>query len=83
MVYLQQFNYTIEYRAGKKMPHVDYLSRNPINEVEDPEEVAFVGNVAYKVMKFGLAFIYNSYGPIISIRTGDHMKGLYQSPCEK
>ena len=67
MVYLQQFNYTIEYRAGKKMPHVDYLSRNPINEVEDPEEVAFVGNIAHEVIKFGLAFIYNYYGPIMSI----------------
>ncbi|SRR6266498_4572348 len=83
MVYLQQFNYTIEYRASKKMPYVDYLSRNLINEVEDPDEVAFVGNVAHEVTKFGLAFIYNSYELIMSIRTGDHMKGLYQSPCGK
>ena len=49
------------------MLHVDYLSRNPINEVEDPEEVAFVSNVAHEVMKFNLAFIYNCYGPIMSI----------------
>jgi len=65
------------------MLHVDYLSRNPINEVEEPEEVAFVGNVAHQVTKFGLTFIYNYYGPIMSIQTGDHMKGLYQSPCGK
>ena len=65
------------------MPYVDYLSRNPVNEVEEPEEVAFVGNVAYEITKFGLAFIYNYYGPIMSIRTRDYMKGLYQSPCEK
>ncbi len=65
------------------MPHVDYLSRNPINEVEELEKVTFVGNVAHEVMKFGLAFIYNYYEPIMSIRTGNHMKGLYQSPCGK
>ncbi len=65
------------------MPYIDYLSRNPINEVEKPEEVAFVGNVAHEVIKFGLAFIYNYYGPIMFIRIRDHMKSLYQSPCEK
>jgi len=83
MVYLQQFNYTIEFRTGKKMPHIDYLSRNPINEVEESGEVTFIGNVAHEVTKFGLAFVYNHYGPIMSIRTGDHMKGLYQSPDGK
>ena len=28
MIYLQQFDFKIEHRAGKKMPHVDYLSRS-------------------------------------------------------
>ena len=28
---LQEFNYTIEHRSGTKMPHVDALSRSPIN----------------------------------------------------
>ena len=28
MIYLQQFNFKIEHRAGKKMPHVDYLFRS-------------------------------------------------------
>ncbi len=59
------------------MPHIDYLSRNPINEVEELEKIAFIGNVAHKVTKFSLTFIYNYYRPIISIRMGDHMKGLY------
>ncbi|SRR6266540_3123632 len=78
MVYLQQFNYTIEYQVDKKMPHINYLSRNPINEVEELEEIVFVGNVTHKVTKFSLAFIYNYYRSIIFIRIGDHMKGLYQ-----
>src|SRR6266540_2574209 len=30
MIYLQQFDFKIKYRAGKRMPHVDYLSRAPI-----------------------------------------------------
>jgi transposase InsO family protein len=29
-MYLQAFNFTIEYRKGKYVAHVDYLSRNPI-----------------------------------------------------
>lgn len=29
---LQDFDFTIEYRPGHKMGHVDYLSRNPVNE---------------------------------------------------
>ncbi len=65
------------------MPHVDYLSRNPINEVEESEEIAFIGNVVHEVTKFGLAFIYNHYGPIMSIRIDDHMKEFYQLSCKK
>ncbi|SRR6266498_1363386 len=65
------------------MLHMDYLLRNPINEVEKLEEIAFVGNVAHEVIKFGLTFIYNHYGPIISIRTDEYMKSLYQLPCGK
>jgi len=30
MIYLQQFDFKIEHRVGKKMPHVDYLSRTPL-----------------------------------------------------
>ncbi len=77
MVYLQQFNYTIEYRAGKKMPYIDYFLKNPINEVEEPEKIAFVGNITHEITKFSLTFIYNHYGSIISIRIGDHIKGFY------
>lgn len=28
--FLQSFNFEIEYRKGERIPHVDYLSRNPI-----------------------------------------------------
>ncbi len=83
MIYLQQFNYIIEYQIGKRMSHVDYLSRNPINEVENPEEVAFVKNIAHEVTKFNLAFIYNYYGLIMSIWIEEHIKGLYQISYEK
>ncbi len=30
MIYLQQFNFKIEYRVSKKMPHIDYLSRSSV-----------------------------------------------------
>ncbi len=65
------------------MLHVDYLSRNPINEVKEPDKIVFIRNVAQDVIKFSLAFIYNYYGPIMSIRIGNYMKGLYQLFCEK
>ena len=32
---LNQHNYTIKHRQGKKMAHVDYFSRNPVSNVED------------------------------------------------
>jgi hypothetical protein len=83
MIYLQQFNYSIEHRAGKKMPHVDYLSRNPLYEPEDPEEETFIGNVGCYKPKFGMTFIYNYYGPFMSVRTVPHLYGLHQSPCGK
>jgi hypothetical protein len=28
--YLQSFDFDVEYREGKRMPHVDFLSRNPL-----------------------------------------------------
>lgn len=31
-MYLQSFNFTIEYRKGKYIQHVDYLSRNPMQK---------------------------------------------------
>ncbi len=30
MIYLQQFDFKIEHKVGKKMLHMDYLSRLPI-----------------------------------------------------
>lgn len=30
-MYLQDFDFTLEYRKGLFMPHADYLSRNPVN----------------------------------------------------
>lgn len=29
--YMQEFNFTIKYRKGSALPHVDYLSRNPVS----------------------------------------------------
>lgn len=31
---VQDFTFTVEYRAGTRMQHVDALSRNPVREVE-------------------------------------------------
>ena len=41
MIYLQQFDFKIEHRAGKKMPHVDYLSRSLLEQpmIHYPEEL--------------------------------------------
>jgi hypothetical protein len=49
-VKLQDYDFSIEYRAGSKMGHVDYLSRNPIDTicvVKDPGPLCVVnsGNV--------------------------------------
>ena len=33
MIYFQQFDFKIEHRAGKKMPHVDYLFRSPVEQL--------------------------------------------------
>lgn len=33
-VYLQDFDFTLEYRKGTSMSHADYLSRNPVNICE-------------------------------------------------
>ncbi len=48
MIYLQQFDFKIEHKVGKKMPHVDYLSRSlleqpMIHHLEEPTEEIFVG----------------------------------------
>lgn len=34
-IYLQDFNFTLEYRKGTCMSHADYLSRNPVNVCEE------------------------------------------------
>ena len=68
MIYLQQFDFKIEHRAGKKMPHVDYLSRSSldqkmINHPEEPTEETFVGQICVsQKSKYVMAFIYNAYG---------------------
>lgn len=33
-IYMQDFNFTLEYRKGTSMSHADYLSRNPVNVCE-------------------------------------------------
>ena len=67
MIYLQQFDFKIEYRVGKKMLHVDYLFRSPleqpmINHSEEPTEETFVGQVCIsRKAKYVMVFIYNTY----------------------
>lgn len=34
-IYLQDFNFKIQYRKGVSIPHADYLSRNPISSVNN------------------------------------------------
>ena len=69
MIYLQQFDFKIEYRVGKKMPHVDYLFRSPVDHqiLHKPEELTeetFVGQICLsKKAKYMIAFIYNTYEP--------------------
>jgi len=75
MIYLQQFNFKIEHRAGKKMPHVDYLSRSSVEQPmihhpEEPTKETFVGQVCIsRKVKYAIAFIYNAYEPWMLVRT--------------
>ena len=68
MIYLQQFDFKIEHRVGKKMPYVDYLFRllvkhQIINESEELTEETFIGQVCLsKKGKYVMTFIYNVYG---------------------
>jgi len=48
MIYLQQFDFKIKHRAGKKMPYMDYLSRSSVEhqmlyELEELIEETFIG----------------------------------------
>lgn len=48
-IYLQDFEFSIEYRKGVMMPHADYLSRNPavqVNQVSKPRNWAQVAQSA-------------------------------------
>jgi len=70
------------------MPHVDYLSRSPVEQpmIHHPEELTeetFVGQVCVsRKIKYVIAFIYNAYGSWMSVRTDrrKEMYGLHQSP---
>lgn len=50
-IYLQDFDFTIEYRKGTMMPHADYLSRNPpttnqVHNIEKPRNWAQIAQSA-------------------------------------
>ncbi len=82
MIYLQQFDFKIEHKVGKKMSHVDYLSRSlleqpMIHHPEEPTEETFVDQVYMsRKVKYAIAFIYNAYGPWMLVRT-DRRKEMY------
>lgn len=40
----QEFDFTVEYRPGIKMAHVDALSRNAVEDAEDSELILSIGN---------------------------------------
>ncbi len=68
MIYLQQFDFKIEYRVRKKISHVNYLSRSPLEQPiihypEEPTEKTFVGQICIsRKAKYIIVFIYNVYG---------------------
>lgn len=48
-IYLQDFDFTIEYRKGIMIPHADYLSRNPqvsVNQISKPRNWAQIAQGA-------------------------------------
>jgi len=69
MIYLQQFNFKIEYRVKKKMSYVDYLFRSPVKyqmlyKSEEPIKEIFVSQICLsKKVWYVIVFIYNVYGP--------------------
>ncbi len=70
------------------MPHMDYLSRSSlehqmVNHPKELTEKTFVGQVCIsRKAKYVMAFIYNAYGPWMSVKTDrrKEMYGLHQSP---
>lgn len=50
-IYLQDFDFSVEYRKGIMMPHADYLSRNPaapitVNQISKPKNWAQIAQAA-------------------------------------
>ncbi len=74
MIYLQQFDFKIEHKAGKKMSHVDYLSRSSVKqqvlyELKESMKKIFVEQVyRSRKAKYVMTFIYNAYGPWMSVK---------------
>ena len=72
------------------MPHVDYLFRSLVKhwmlyKSEESTEKTFVGQVCLsRKAKYIMTFIYNAYGPWMSVRIDQKKKmyGLYQSSGE-
>ena len=70
------------------MPHVDYLSRSPLEQPmiyhsEKLTEETFIGQICIsKKAKYVIAFIYNVYRSWMSVKTDrrKEMYGLHQSP---
>ncbi|KAL0830207.1 hypothetical protein ABMA28_003662 [Loxostege sticticalis] len=53
-IYLQDFEFSIEYRKGVMMPHADYLSRNPVvsvNQISRPRNWAQIAQAADNEVK--------------------------------
>ncbi len=80
MIYLQQFNFKIEYKVGKKMFYVDYLSRLSVKyqmlyKLKEVREETFMSQVCLnQKAKYVIVFIYNAYRPWISVRTNQNKK---------
>ena len=69
---LAKYHFQITHRPGKNMEHADFLSRMNQLRAEDRTGVKYV-----------LVVIYNDKGVYLSIRYGQVMEGLLQTPCGK
>ena len=51
MLKLEEYDYNVKFRKGKKIPHVDFLSRNPIQKVTWNDELEWIPSIYEYVPK--------------------------------
>ena len=51
MLKLEEYDYNVKFKKGKKIPHVDFLSRNPIQKVTWNDKLEWIPPIYEYVSK--------------------------------